>query len=182
MPVIETATSGVEISPQRTSAPSALTSIIHDDVGGAASAVAHLRSPGAATDYCLRLAHRNLPRPRPRAIRWLSPRPLLAHGQTLDPRLVLDISEGYRRPCRHRAPPRAPGHRLRFRRRAGGRAMMLALGCMRQRPTAAWPRVPGDIAFVGFGGGLGCVCSSRLAAFDDHPLSLDGRRRSPTRS
>src|SRR5258708_4565395 len=92
---------------------------------------------------------------------------LLAHGQTLDPALVWDISEGYRADAGYRAASEALANGLRFRAVLAA-SDELALGCM----AAAADRglaMPGDIAFVGFGG-LGWGVFSRPSMTT---LSLD---------
>jgi len=149
MPVIETATkSGIEIlSVSQDLSPFGITSIIHDDVGGAAAAVAHLLTRGSAPiAFVGRIETSAIGRARFNGYRDA----LLAHGQTLDPTLVWDISQGYRADAGYRAASEALASGLRFR---GVLAASdeLALGCM----AAAADRglaVPGEVAFVGFGG------------------------------
>jgi DNA-binding LacI/PurR family transcriptional regulator len=149
MPVIETATkSGVEIlSVGQDLSPFGITSIIHDDVGGAASAVAHLLARGSAPiAFVGRIETSAIGRARFDGYRDA----LLAHGQTLDPALVWDISEGYRADAGYRAASEALANGLRFRAVLAA-SDELALGCM----AAAADRglaMPDDIAFVGFGG------------------------------
>ncbi|HEV7547453.1 MAG TPA: substrate-binding domain-containing protein, partial [Reyranella sp.] len=149
MPVIETATkSGVEIlSVSQDLSPFGITSIIHDDVGGAASAVAHLLARGSAPiAFVGRIETSAIGRARFDGYRDA----LLAHGQTFDPALVWDISEGYRADAGYRAASEALANGLRFRAVLAA-SDELALGCM----AAAADRglaMPGDIAFVGFGG------------------------------
>jgi len=75
---------------------------------------------------------------------------LLAHGQTLDPALIWDISEGYRADAGYHAASQALAKGLRFRAVLAA-SDELALGCM----AAAADRglmAPDDVAFVGFGG------------------------------
>ena len=114
MPVIETATkSGVEIlSVSQDLSPFGITSIIHDDGGGAASAVAHLLARGSAPiAFVGRIETSAIGRARFDGYRGA----LLAHGQTLDPALVWDISEGYRADAGYRAASEALANGLRFR-------------------------------------------------------------------
>ena len=118
MPVIETATkSGVEIlSVSQDLSPFGITSIIHDDVGGAASAVAHLLDRGSAPiAFVGRIATSAIGRARFDGYRDA----LLAHGQN-STRAGLGHLAGLSRRCRlsRRCPRRWP--RPAFSRRAGG--------------------------------------------------------------
>lgn len=148
-PVVEAATkSGLEIlSVSQDLSAFGITSIMHDDAGGAASAVAHLIARDSTPiAFCGRIETSAIGRARFNGHRDA----LLAHGQTLDPALVWDILEGYRADAGYRAASEALANGLRFR---GVLAASdeLALGCI----AAAADRglsMPGDIAVVGFGG------------------------------
>jgi DNA-binding LacI/PurR family transcriptional regulator len=148
-PVIEAAAkSGVEIlSVSQDLSPHGITSIVHDDAGGAASAVAHLlRQDASPVAFVGRIETSAVGRARFDGYRDA----LLAHGQALDPALVWDISEGYRADAGYRAASEALDKGLRFRAVLAA-SDELALGCM----AAAADRglsTPKDVAFVGFGG------------------------------
>ena len=94
---------------------------------------------------------------------------LLAHGQTLDPALVWDISEGYRADAGYRAASEALANGLRFRAVLAA-SDELALGCMaaagRPRPRDAGRHRLRGLRRPGVG--------RLLAAFDDHRVA---RRR-----
>ncbi len=148
-PVIRAAAeSGVEIlSVSQDLSAFGITSIVHDDVGGAAAAVAHLMGQGRTpVAFVGRIETSAIGRARFNGYRDA----LLAHGQPVDPALVWDISEGYRADAGYHAASEALARGLRFRAVLAA-SDELALGCM----AAAADRglaVPDDIAFVGFGG------------------------------
>jgi DNA-binding LacI/PurR family transcriptional regulator len=122
-------------------------SIVHDDVGGAAAATAHLIDGGRTPiAFVGRIATSAIGRARYDGYRQA----LKARRLEIDPALVWDISQGYRADAGHQAMSEALARGL------GVRAIVaasdeLALGCM----AAAADRglaVPGDMAVVGFGG------------------------------
>jgi DNA-binding LacI/PurR family transcriptional regulator len=122
-------------------------SIIHDDVGGAAKATAHLmarqRMPVA---FVGRIATSAIGRARFEGYR----KALKACGQPIDPALVWDISQGYRADAGYQAMAEALAKGLAFRAVVAA-SDELALGCM----AAAADRgfiIPNDMAVVGFGG------------------------------
>ncbi len=117
--------------------PFGISSIVHDDTGGAAAAVGHLAAHGRSSA---------VGRARFEGYRDA----VLARGQALDPALVWDISQGYRADAGYRAASEALAGGLRFDAVLAA-SDELALGCM----AAAADRglaVPQDIAFIGFGG------------------------------
>jgi DNA-binding LacI/PurR family transcriptional regulator len=132
-------------------------SIVHDDAGGAATAVAHLLSGGRApVAFVGRIATSAVGRARFEGYR----KALKARGRKLDPALVWDISQGYRADAGYQAMSQALATGLRF-----GAVLAasdeLAMGCM----AAAADRglaVPDDVAVVGFGG-LAWVAFARPA-------------------
>ena len=158
MPVIDAATkSGLDIlSVSQDLSPVGIASIMHDNAGGAAAAVAHLVARGSDPDR-LRRAHRNLRR-RPRPLRRLS-----CGASRPWPDARPDPGLGHF--ARAIAPTRATRPRLR-----PWRTSFASAPCWRPATSwrwAAWPRrptaalrVPDDIAFVGFGG-LGWGAFSR---------------------
>ena len=128
-----------------------ITSVVHDDLGGARSAVGHLMArQSAPIAFVGRVSTSAIGRARFHGYRDA----LQAHGQPFDPSLVWDISEGFRADAGYRATSEALDRGLRFRSVLAA-SDELALGCM----AAAADRglsIPADIAFVGFGGlGLG---------------------------
>ena len=122
-------------------------SIIHDDVGGAATATAHLlarrRTPVA---FVGRIATSAVGRARFEGYR----KALKAHGQKVDPALVWDISQGYRADAGHQAMSEALAKGLRFRAVVAA-SDELALGCMAAAADRGFA-IPDDMAVVGFGG------------------------------
>ena len=122
-------------------------SIVYDNAGGAAMAVAHLlardRAPVA---YVGRIATSVIGGARFEGYRA----GLLAHGRDLDPALVWDISEGYRADAGYQATATALSKNLHFRSVLAA-SDELALGGM-AATTDHGLAVPHDIAFVGFGG------------------------------
>jgi DNA-binding LacI/PurR family transcriptional regulator len=149
MPVIDSATrSGLVIlSIGQDFSPFGIASIVHDNAGGAAAAVAHLvardRTPIA---FVGRIETSAVGRARFEGYREA----LLTHGQAIEPALVWDISEGYRADAGYQAAAQALANKLCF-----GAVLAasdeLALGCMAAAADHGL-RVPADIAFVGFGG------------------------------
>jgi DNA-binding LacI/PurR family transcriptional regulator len=149
MPVIDAATrSGVVIlSIGQDFSPFGIASIVHDNAGGAAAAVAHLVAQGRTPiAFVGRIETSAVGRARFEGYRQA----LLFHGQAIDPTLVWDISEGYRADAGYQAAAQALASKLRF-----GAVLAasdeLALGCMAAAADHGL-RVPDDIAFVGFGG------------------------------
>ena len=149
MPVMAAATrSGIKIlSVSQDLSPFGITSIVHDDVGGAASAVAHLVSQGQTpVAFVGRIETSAIGRARFDGYRAA----LAAHGQPLDHALVWDISQGYRADAGYHAALEALSKGIRFRAVLAA-SDELALGCM----AAAADRgltVPDDVALIGFGG------------------------------
>ncbi|MGD9879482.1 MAG: LacI family DNA-binding transcriptional regulator [Reyranella sp.] len=128
-----------------------ITSVVHDDAGGARIAVAHLLArQSAPIAFVGRVSTSAIGRARFDGYRHA----LREHGQPVDPSLVWDISEGFRADAGYRATSEALDRGLRFRSVLAA-SDELALGCM----AAAADRglsIPADIAFIGFGGlGLG---------------------------
>jgi DNA-binding LacI/PurR family transcriptional regulator len=122
-------------------------SVVHDNIGGGTAAVSHLigleRLPVA---FVGRIDTSAIGRARFEGYRAA----LSAHGQPLDPTLVWDIAQGYRADAGYRATSDALDKGLRFRAVLAA-SDELALGAM----AAALDRglsIPGDVAFVGFGG------------------------------
>jgi DNA-binding LacI/PurR family transcriptional regulator len=124
-----------------------LPSIIHDDVGGAAAATAHLvarrRTPVA---FVGRIASSAIGRARYDGYR----KALKEHGQKVDPALVWDISQGYRADAGHQAMSEALAKNLHFRAVVAA-SDELALGCMAAAADRGFA-IPDDMAIVGFGG------------------------------
>jgi DNA-binding LacI/PurR family transcriptional regulator len=122
-------------------------SIIHDDVGGAATATAHLlarrRTPVA---FVGRIATSAIGRARFEGYR----KALKAHGQKVDPALVWDISQGYRADAGHQAMSEALAKGRHFRAVVAA-SDELALGCMAAAADRGFA-IPDDMAVVGFGG------------------------------
>ena len=122
-------------------------SIVHDDVGGAAAATAHLIDRGRAPiAFVGRIATSAIGRARYEGYCQA----LKAHRLKVDPTLVWDISQGYRADAGHQATSEALAKGLQVRAIVAA-SDELALGCM----AAAADRglaVPGDLAVVGFGG------------------------------
>jgi DNA-binding LacI/PurR family transcriptional regulator len=122
-------------------------SIIHDDVGGAAMATAHLlarrRTPVA---FVGRIATSAIGRARFEGYR----KALKAHGQKVDPALVWDISQGYRADAGHQAMSEALAKGRHFRAVVAA-SDELALGCMAAAADRGFA-IPDDMAVVGFGG------------------------------
>jgi DNA-binding LacI/PurR family transcriptional regulator len=122
-------------------------SVVHDNAGGAAMAVAHLLAHGRAPiAFVGRIATSAIGGARFAGYRA----GLQAHGETIDPALVWDISEGYRADAGYQATAVALKRNVPFRAVLAA-SDELALGGM----AAAVDRglaVPQDIAFVGFGG------------------------------
>jgi DNA-binding LacI/PurR family transcriptional regulator len=152
-PAIQAATErGIDVlSVSQDLSPYGITSVVNDDAGGAAAATAHLLTHlHAPVAFVGRIATSAIGRARFDGYRDA----LMAHGQPFDPSLVWDISEGFRADAGYRAASDALDRGLRFRSILAA-SDELALGCM----AAAADRgltIPGDIAFVGFGGlGLG---------------------------
>lgn len=127
--------------------PFGISSIVHDDTGGAAAAVGHLVARGrSSVAFVGRIATSAVGRARFEGYR----NALIAHGQAPDPALVWDISQGYRADAGYRVASEALAGGLRFDAVLAA-SDELALGCM----AAAADRglaVPQDIAFIGFGG------------------------------
>lgn len=152
-PSIEAATKrGIDVlSVSQDLSAHGINSIVNDNAGGAAAAVAHLvsrqRTPVA---FIGRIATSAIGRARFEGYRDA----LAAHGLPFDPSLVWDIPEGFRADAGYRATSDALDRGLRFRSILAA-SDEVALGCM----AAAADRglsIPSDIAFVGFGGlGLG---------------------------
>jgi DNA-binding LacI/PurR family transcriptional regulator len=160
-------------------------SIVHDNTGGAAAAVAHLvtrrHTPVA---FVARIATSAVGQARFDGYRDA----LIARGQPFDPSLVWDVPEGFRADAGYRAASDALDRGLRFRSILAA-SDELALGCM----AAAADRglsIPADIAFIGFGGlGLGAFArpSITTVALDVDALARTVRThfetgRSNTRS
>lgn len=122
-------------------------SIIHDDVGGAAKAAAHLMArQHLLVAFVGRIATSAIGRARFEGYRTA----LKARGHKIDPALVWDISQGYRADAGYQAMSEALAKGLPFRAVVAA-SDELALGCM----AAAIDRglaVPDDMAVVGFGG------------------------------
>lgn len=122
-------------------------SIIHDDVGGAAAATAHLLDTGRMpVAFVGRIATSAIGRARYDGYCQA----LKERGLKVDPALVWDISQGYRADAGHQATAEALAKGLSFRAVIAA-SDELALGCM----AAAADRglaIPGDMAIVGFGG------------------------------
>ncbi|WP_395712543.1 LacI family DNA-binding transcriptional regulator [Reyranella sp.] len=160
-PAIQAATErGIDIlSVSQDLSEHGIPSIVHDDAGGGTAAVTHLvnqlRTPVA---FVGRIATSAVGRARFEGYRDA----LLAHGQPVDPSLVWDISEGFRADAGYRAASDALDRGLRFRSILAA-SDELALGCM----AAATDRglsIPGDIAFVGFGGlGIGAFARPAMS-------------------
>ena len=127
--------------------PFGIASIVHDDTGGAASAVGHLVAHGrSSVAFVGRIATSAVGRARFEGYR----NALLAHGQALDPALVWDISQGYRADAGYRVASEALAGGLRFDAVLAA-SDELALGCMAAAADRGFA-VPQDIAFIGFGG------------------------------
>jgi DNA-binding LacI/PurR family transcriptional regulator len=123
------------------------TSIVHDDTGGAALATEHLfarkRTPVA---FVGRIATSAVGRGRFEGYRKI----LKARGHKVDPKLVWDISQGYRADAGYQAMLEALDQGLSFRAVVAA-SDELALGCI----AAVVDRgllIPSDMAVVGFGG------------------------------
>ncbi|MFI4998251.1 MAG: LacI family DNA-binding transcriptional regulator [Reyranellales bacterium] len=148
-PVIRAAgRSGIEIlSVSQDLSDFGITSIVHDDSGGAAAAVAHLLARDKApVAFVGRIETSAVGRSRFDGYRD----GLRAHGQALDPALVWDISEGYRADAGYRAASDALGKGLRFCAVVAA-SDELALGCMAAVADRGLSS-PDDIAVIGFGG------------------------------
>ena len=140
-------------------------SIVHDDVGGAALATAHLlarhHTPVA---FVGRIATSAVGHARFEGYR----KALKAGRQKLDQSLVWDISQGYRADAGYQAMSEALTKGLRFRAVVAA-SDELALGCMAAAADHGLAN-PGDMAVVGFGG-LAWVGFARPAL---STVALDG--------
>jgi DNA-binding LacI/PurR family transcriptional regulator len=149
MPIVERASkSGVDIlSVGQDLSSFGISSIVHDNTGGAREAVSHLVAKGRTPIAFLgRIESSAIGRARFEGYRTA----LLSHGHKIDPTLVWDSSQAYRADAGYQATSEALTKGLKFRAVLAA-SDELALGAM----AAAADRglaIPGDIAFVGFGG------------------------------
>ena len=149
MPIVERASkSGVDIvSLGQDLSSFGISSIVHDNTGGARQAVSHLVTRGRTPIAFLgRIETSAIGRARFDGYRSA----LLGHGHEIDPALVWDIAEGYRADAGYQATSDALARGVKFRAVLAA-SDELALGAM----AAASDRglaVPDDVAFVGFGG------------------------------
>ncbi len=149
MPIVEVATKGglVILSVGQDFSPFGIASIVHDNAGGAATAIAHLVAQGRTPiAFVGRIATSAVGRARFEGYR----NGLLARGQTIDPALVWDISEGYRADAGYQATAEALAGKLPFRAVLAA-SDELALGAMAAAADHGLA-VPQDVAFIGFGG------------------------------
>ena len=123
------------------------TSIVNDDTGGAALATEHLFARRCTpVVFVGRIATSSVGRARFEGYRKI----LKARGHKVDPKLVWDISQGYRADAGYQAMSEALDRGLSFRAVVAA-SDELALGCM----AAVVDRgllIPGDMAIIGFGG------------------------------
>jgi DNA-binding LacI/PurR family transcriptional regulator len=122
-------------------------SIVNDNAGGAAEAVAHLIATGRTpVAFVGRIATSVVGRARFDGYRAS----LLSHGEELDAGLVWDISEGYRADAGYQATRAALKRNVHFR-AVFAASDELALGGMAAVADHGLA-VPDEVAFVGFGG------------------------------
>jgi DNA-binding LacI/PurR family transcriptional regulator len=124
-----------------------IASIVHDNAGGAALAVAHLLAHGRAPiAFVGRIATSAIGGARFAGYRA----GLEAHGEPIEPALVWDISEGYRADAGYQATAAALKRNVPFRAVLAA-SDELAMGGMAATADHGL-KVPDDVAFVGFGG------------------------------
>jgi DNA-binding LacI/PurR family transcriptional regulator len=149
LPMIEAArTSGVAIvSIGQDFSAHGIASIVHDNAGGAAMAVAHFMAHDLTPiAFMGRIETSAIGRARFEGYRA----GLLAHGEVVDPTLVWDTSEGYRTDAGYQAIAMGLTRNLRFRAVLAA-SDELALGSVAAAADHGLD-VPNDLAVVGFGG------------------------------
>jgi DNA-binding LacI/PurR family transcriptional regulator len=148
-PAIRTAAkSGVEIlSVSQDLSDAGITSIIHDNGGGAAAAVGHLLAKGhTRIAFVGRIKTSAVGRARFDGYR----KALKAHRRKVEQELVWDISQGYRADAGYQATSEALARNVQFSAILAA-SDELALGCIAAAVDHG-RAVPGDVAVVGFGG------------------------------
>jgi LacI family transcriptional regulator, galactose operon repressor len=149
LPMIEAARrSGVAIvSVGQDFSPHGIPSIVHDNAGGAATAMGHLMTSGRMpVAFVGRIGTSAVGHARFEGYRD----GLLAHDQEIDPALVWDISEGYRADAGYQATADALSRNVHFRAVLAA-SDELALGSMAAAADHGLA-VPDEVAIIGFGG------------------------------